>query len=225
MSLKFRIALVAAAAALPCAAHAGEGASLAGTYCAHGIMEVGSCLELAPDGKFAYYLAYGAYDEMSEGHWRAAGGDVILESPAYDKAPRFSFKGTSPTENGKFEVAVESSAGRAIQLINVRATCDGRSVDAGATGTVDFKIDCVEAPKSIALGFEMFGVGWQTFDVSSQAGAGKGYTFVFDPGDLGKKRFTSTRLKTGGDGSLLMTYESSTLREFNGRIFKYQRGQ
>ena len=153
------------------------------------------------------------------------GGEIVLESPAYDKAPRFTFKGTQPTESGKFEVTAVSNDGHAIQLINVRVTCDGRSIYAGETGTVDFKADCQEAPKSVSLGFEMYGVGWQTFDVSGQPGAGKGYTFVFDPGDLGKKRFAATHLKVDGDGSLLMTYESPALREFNGRTFKYRRNE
>jgi hypothetical protein len=216
--------LAAAASILQCSARAGEAGDLAGTYCA-GIHEVGTCLRLTPDGKFEYFLSYGAYDEASEGTWRRDGGEIVLESPAYDKAPRFTFKGTQPTESGKFEVTAVSNDGHAIQLINVRVTCDGRSIYAGETGTVDFKVDCQEAPKSVSLGFEMYGVGWQTFDVSGQPGAGKGYTFVFDPGDLGKKRFAATHLKVDGDGSLLMTYESPAVREFNGRTFKYRRNE
>ncbi len=216
--------LAAAASILQCSARAGEAGDLAGTYCA-GIREVGTCLRLTADGKFEYFLAYGAYDEASEGTWQRTGGEIVLDSPAYDKPPRFTFKGTQPTESGKFEVTAVGNDGHAIQLINVRVTCDGRSIYAGATGTVDFKVDCQEAPKSVSLGFEMYGIGWQTFDVSGQPCAGKGYTFVFDPGDLGKKRFAATRLKVDGDGSLLMTYESPAVREFNGRTFKYQRNE
>ncbi len=69
---------------------------------------------------------------------------------------------------------------------------------------MDFKIDCSQAPKSIALGYDMYGVDWQTFDVSGQAGAGVSYTFVFDPGDLGKKRFNAASLKIDSEGGLLM---------------------
>lgn len=218
------VLLVGSAASLACTASAGEAAKLEGTYCAS-VHEVGTCLRLTPGGKFEYFLSYGAYDEASEGAWRKSGGDIVLESPAYDKAPRFAFKSAQAMEAGKFEVSVVDSSGHPIQLIDVGVVCDGRRKNAGATGTVDFKIDCSEAPKSIALGYEMYGVGWQTFDVSSHAGAGVSYTFVFDPGDLGKKRFAATHLKIDSDGSLLMTYENSPFRELNGRTFKYRPGQ
>lgn len=88
-------ALIAVAVAVwPAAmAHAQTAAGLEGTYCLRGVHEVGSCLRLAADGKFEYFLAYGAYDERSEGDWKTDGADVVLDSPPYDKAPAFTFKG------------------------------------------------------------------------------------------------------------------------------------
>ena len=52
-----------------------------GTYCLRGVHEVGSCLRLAGDSTFEYFLAYGACDENSKGHWKADGADVVLDSP------------------------------------------------------------------------------------------------------------------------------------------------
>src|SRR6476659_8136224 len=66
--------------------------AVAGTYCLTGVMEVGSCIKLTFDGKFQYFLAYGAYDEDAEGTWRIEGGQVVLDSPAYDRRPTFTFK-------------------------------------------------------------------------------------------------------------------------------------
>jgi uncharacterized protein len=66
---------------LAATAHAQTTAPSEGTYCLRGVHEVGSCLRLAADSKFEYFLAYGAYDEKSEGHWKTDGTDVVLDSP------------------------------------------------------------------------------------------------------------------------------------------------
>ena len=105
-----------------------------GTYCLRGVHEVGSCLRLAGDSTFEYFLAYGAYDENSRGHWKADGADVVLDSPPYDNAPTFTFKRFERAEGDGFDIAVVNTAGDRINGINVRATCDGRAVDVGVTG-------------------------------------------------------------------------------------------
>ena len=80
----------------PTTSPAQEVSDVAGTYCLVGVMEVGSCIKLTRDGKFEYFLAYGAYDEDSEGTWRIDGGQVVLDSPAYDRQATFAFKRTQP---------------------------------------------------------------------------------------------------------------------------------
>ena len=74
------IGLTAGNLALP--AQAQDAASVAGTYCLTGVMEVGSCIRLSPDRRSEYQLAYGAYDETSAGTWRLTNGALILDSPA-----------------------------------------------------------------------------------------------------------------------------------------------
>ena len=76
----------------PSSVPAQEVKALAGTYCLSGVMEVGSCIRLLPDGQFRYFLAYGAYDENSEGTWKLERGEVVLDSAAYDRRPTFTFK-------------------------------------------------------------------------------------------------------------------------------------
>jgi len=209
---------------LAAAAHAQTTAPVEGTYCLRGVHEVGSCLRLAADSKFEYFLAYGAYDEKSEGHWNTGGTDVVLDSPPYDKAPAFTFKGFQAAEGDGFDIVVVNKGGNPINGVNVRATCDGRSFEVGVTGT-GYRVDCKSAPTEVALGLEMFGVAYQIVPVSVAAGADKAYVFGFDPGDLGKKRFASQRFSMEVGTSLTAVYADTPIRELTGRTFRYTRQQ
>jgi hypothetical protein len=204
----------------PASAQAPDAASMAGSYCLAGVREVGSCLRLHPDGRFEYFLAYGAYDENAEGTWKLERGEVVLDTPAYDKRPTFSFRRMQ--RSGAFDVIVESRNGRAIAGISVRLTCDGRTFNAGVTQAQGYSVECRTAPSAIALGLEMFGLAYQTIDVAGRAGADKVYVFEFDPGDLGRKRFTAKRLRPT-DGNLVTTYSDTPIRELDGRPFRYER--
>jgi hypothetical protein len=225
-------AVVAAAAALIAAAAASwpgvtaraqTPAGPEGTYCLRGVREVGSCLRLGPDSAFEYFLAYGAYDEKSEGHWKADGADVVVDSPPYDKAPTFAFKGFQPAEGGRFDIIVVGKAGTPIFGIDVRATCGGRAIEVGVTGAEGYDVNCAEPPTEVALGLKMFGVGYQTIKVPAPTGADKAYVFEFDAGDLGFKPFAGTRLKREGADSLVMTYANPAIPELDGKTFTYER--
>ena len=207
------------------AAPAQEVNDVAGTYCLVGVMEVGSCIKLTRDGKFEYFLAYGAYDEDSEGTWRIEGGQVVLDSPAYDRQAAFAFKRMQPGEGDGFDIIVESKSGRAMRGIDVSVICDGRTSRVGVTGAAGFKVDCREAPTHVLLGLRMYGVASQTIDVSAQAGTDKAYVFEFDTGDLGRKRFAGQRLALdgGSGGFLVTTYRDTPIRELDGRTFRYVR--
>ena len=71
-------ALVLAAAACVSPMRAQDGTAAIGTYCLSGVREVGSCIRLSPGGKFEYFLAYGAYDENSEGTWSFQKGEIVI---------------------------------------------------------------------------------------------------------------------------------------------------
>jgi hypothetical protein len=216
-------AIVLAAMAIACAwpMHA-RAQDVAGAYCLVGVMEVGSCIKLSAGGKFEYFLAYGAYDESSQGTWRLEGGRVVVDSLAYDKRPTFTFKRMQRGEGNPFDVIVENKAGRALQLIDVSVTCDGRTARSGSTGASGFRIACANAPTQVLLGISMYGLAPQTIDVAGRAGADKTYVFEFDPGDLGRKKFTAHRLTPDGR-DLVMTYTDTSIRELDGRTFRYQR--
>lgn len=225
-NLKIGAALLALlAGAWPAMAQAQGVNDVAGTYCLVGVMEVGSCIELSRNGQFEYFLAYGAYDEDSEGTWRIEGGQVVLDSPAYDRQAAFAFKRLQSGEGDGFDIIVESKSGRAMRGIDVSVVCDGRTSRVGVTGAAGFRVDCKEAPTHVLLGLRMYGVASQTIDVSAQAGADKAYVFEFDTGDLGRKRFAGQRLALdGGSGNFLITtYRDTPIRELDGRTFRYVR--
>jgi len=203
--------------------HAQDAKTLPGEYCLSGVREVGSCMRLSVGGKWEYFLSYGAYDEQSEGTWKAANGAVVVDSLPYDRRATFSFKRLQKSENGPYTVLVVGKGGdRGLAGIDVVVTCDGAR-KAGYTQYYGFEVDCAQAPTAIALSLRMFALPPQTIDVASRAGAEKAYVFEFDPGDLGKRKFTAQRLQIGADGSLTMTYPNSPIAEFAGKQFRYQR--
>ncbi len=214
--------LVIAACMLAPPAHAQDATAVTGSYCLQGVHEVGSCIRLSPDGKFEYFLAYGACDETAEGTWRVADGAVIATTPAYDKRPTFSFKRMQPSETGAYDVIVEAQNGQPIAGVDVGVTCDGATKSAGVTQAGGFAVACKSAPSAISLGLGMFGIAPQSFDVAAPADNNKAYVFGFTAGDLGRKRFADVPLRVDGD-ALEMTYTDTPITELQGRSFRYVR--
>src|SRR3546814_5957096 len=73
----------------PAWAQAGE---RAGHYYLRGEMETGSELMLHPDGRFQWYLVYGALDLFAEGRWAERDGAVILTSEKTRDVPEPGFR-------------------------------------------------------------------------------------------------------------------------------------
>lgn len=66
-------------------------AERAGHYYLRGVMETGSELMLRPDGRFQWYLVYGALDLFAEGRWQEADGTVLLLAEKTKDVPRPGF--------------------------------------------------------------------------------------------------------------------------------------
>lgn len=90
MSAILRCATAAALVALVAVSPAFAAERLAGHYYLNGVTEAGSELLLHDDGRFEWFLAYGAMDRTASGRWTEADGRVVLttERPAQD-APLF----------------------------------------------------------------------------------------------------------------------------------------
>lgn len=64
----------------------------AGHYYLRGVMETGSELMLREDGRFQWYLVYGALDLFAEGKWREEDGRIILTSEKTKDVPEPGFQ-------------------------------------------------------------------------------------------------------------------------------------
>lgn len=165
--------VVLAAVACVASVRAQDATAVVGSYCLVGVREVGSCIRLSAGGRFEYFLAYGAYDENSEGTWKLANGEIIVDSPAYDRQPMFVFKRLQRGDGDAFDVIVEWKSGGSIAGIDVSVTCDGRTKPAGVTQAEGYKVDCASAPTAVILGLRMYGLAPQTINVADRAGTDK----------------------------------------------------
>ena len=66
-------------------------AQRAGHYYLRGVMEMGSELLLRPDGRFQWYLVYGALDLFAEGRWQEKDGAVLLTAEKTKDVPEPGF--------------------------------------------------------------------------------------------------------------------------------------
>lgn len=97
MNTILRCATAAAFAAVCAVSAASAAERLAGHYYLNGVTEVGSELLLRDDGRFEWFLAYGAMDRTASGRWTEVDDRVVLtaEAPAQD-APLFRRDGAMP---------------------------------------------------------------------------------------------------------------------------------
>ncbi len=73
----------------------------AGHYYLHGVMETGSELLLHADGRFQWYLVYGALDLFAEGHWQEQEDAVLLTAEKTSDVPQPGFRTLRLTIKGK----------------------------------------------------------------------------------------------------------------------------
>lgn len=104
----------------------------AGRYELTGVREVGSELLLRPDGRFEYYLAYGAADFMASGKWHAQGGAIVLdtEMPAKAQEPIELIASSGDGKGGEIQILLQGPAPERRRVanidLNVRTKADGK---------------------------------------------------------------------------------------------------
>jgi hypothetical protein len=93
-----------------------------GHYYLHGIHEVGSELLLRADGTYEWFLAYGAMDQQSEGHWQREGDAITLTpNPIAKDTPIFSLGPILPWDDA-FERLPQDEAYEAL-VAKFKARC------------------------------------------------------------------------------------------------------
>jgi len=69
-----------------------DAADRVGHYYLRGVMETGSELLLRADGRFQWYLVYGALDLFAEGRWQEKDGIVLLTAEKTKDVPEPGFQ-------------------------------------------------------------------------------------------------------------------------------------
>jgi len=69
-----------------------DAAERVGHYYLRGVMETGSELLLRADGRFQWYLVYGALDLFAEGRWQEKDGVVLLTAERTKDVPEPGFQ-------------------------------------------------------------------------------------------------------------------------------------
>lgn len=98
--MRMPVALLPLAVFLAAPAFA-QASGRAGHYYLRGVMETGSELLLRPDGRFQWYLVYGALDLFTEGRWDERDGAVTLTSEKTKDVPQPGFRTLTLTVRNK----------------------------------------------------------------------------------------------------------------------------
>lgn len=93
-----------------------------GHYYLQGVRETGSELLLMPDGRFQWYLAYGALDQNADGTWTRKGDVVTLTSKGPDRSkPLFLLDEQVPWEAAHERAVLEKA--RADRIAELDGQC------------------------------------------------------------------------------------------------------
>lgn len=209
------IGLVAICAAATAAAPGEEAAALAGYYEGNQT-ELAAGLELGPDGRFQYGLAYGALNEGSEGAWAAEEDRILLTSDPVT-APVFRVAEQRAAAAPELTVELEAPSGLPVQLFDlVVQFADGERQEYGFRSqreTIAFAPG--GRPVSVQISLPMFDLRSQPAELPApDAGQGQMLRYVFEPNDLGKVAFASAPLRIE-EGELLL--------ERHGRLIRFRR--
>jgi hypothetical protein len=179
-----------------------DASTAAGHYYLTGVHEVGSELVLLPNGRFHYFLAYGAYDENATGAWRVQGESVILNTSGGYTPPRFMLKESLTKPEKPLTILVQNKTAQGISGIDVWVDYGDMKPETGYTQPYGWRAPGPHrSPRAIGLGVRMYNLEPQWFKVAGTAH--NYYVFTFAPGDLGKTRFRDTPWQWD-NGALIM---------------------
>lgn len=199
--LAFTLAAVASAG--PAIAQAPP-ADLAGTYDGSQ-MEVGAELRLEADGRFEYYLSYGALDEMAKGTWQAADRGIVLTSDPVT-APAFELVGTDEGPGKGLDVTLELPGDIPVQMFEAAVRfADGSGTPASfEQDGVHFKVSRDNPAADVMLAFPVYQIVSEPFPVQEGTQA---MHFRFVPNDLGSVAFDHQMLPRDGDSFVLERFD------------------
>lgn len=204
---RFGIAWGLALIAIALPAHA-AGAGAQGRYDGSQT-EMAVALELREDGRFHYWLSYGALDEEAEGRWRSEGGNVILRSDPV-VAPRFVLLGSS-TARGAVNIMIEAPKSLPISLFAAAVKFSNGEIvpDRMSEAGARFPVSSANPAVSVRVALPLMEIAGD--EVPVPTGGGRTFRFRFEPNDFGKVDFRDTVLD-GRDGALLLERHGRQIR-------------
>lgn len=173
---------------------------LAGTYNGSQ-MEVGTELRLEANGRYQYYLSYGALDEESQGTWTADGNGIVLTSEKY-KLPAFELVGSKPGARPTLDVTLDVPKEMELQYFSALLLLPDHTATEVQfdDGPLHIPLTGANHPTGFLLGIEVFDVMSEPYDIPPNT---RSMHFRFVPNDLGKVAFDHTRLPRDGDSFVL----------------------
>jgi len=207
MSLMPALALAASAAPLS----AQPAAPVEGLYQSQ-MMEVGSQLALARNGRFLWFFSTGALDLNAEGRWtRAADGSLLLNSDPPVKPPRFELVGHSRDSAPGVAIRLACDTGQSQHFLDaVVEYADGRRESSDFESyAYRTESDPARVPAAVYVGSGAFDLMSERVPVTP--GGDNVFTFRFIPNDLGRAEFHDARV-TIVNRSLSLTWRGTPLR-------------
>ena len=184
----------------------------AGRYRLTGVQDAASGLELTADGKFRYYLIYGALDEMAEGIWRRDGERLLLTTRPTPVPPRFVLKeAISSKKQEQLSVEVTNADGQGIAGVDVQVRFSDQGVAEGYTQQDGWHLDIPAGrePSAVALSISIYGVQSPEFQVDMRRA--NRLRFLLEANDLGVADFRDLPLEPG-EGYVEMLRNGARLR-------------
>lgn len=179
-------------------------AGLAGTWAMTGVREAAAELVLHANGRFEWGLAYGALDEVGAGTWTAVPGGVRLQSDGVARRFGARLQSASGTPRDSFALVVTDSAGRPFPNLDVEFHFAGGHRERLRTTTERFVVEPI--PADAVLSHVVIGVAMldamDTLRIAAADGRKRQFRLVFDPGDLGRRRFEGVVFTRDGDALL-----------------------
>jgi hypothetical protein len=187
-------------------------AEVAGHYVLNGVMEVGSELQLKPDGTFEYMLAYGAADYFAKGAWRLDKDSVDLNTSGKEEPPFRRVKSASAKLPG-VRVWVKAPNGNPVPHIEVILKADGRELKHTTSSDGAALFPETRSGESVMLNVRVYSVQAGPFTIE------RGHneiTFEINGESIMRVPFKDERLKISGNSLEMRFWDKD-------RVMRYER--
>ena len=157
--------------------------------------EIATLLSLEKEGRFRYWLSYGALDERASGHWHIDGNAILLNSDPFEE-PHFSLLRQEETA-ADIAISLSLPEGVDYQYFSVLAEYRGGEIREYHMTENPLLLENSDADplQSVSMMLPIYSIRSAPFPLDST----KGLTLVwsFSPEGLGKIRFENTPLMIG----------------------------